>query len=148
MKFGKTLIMASLGWMLLQAPALADNDRPVNFNQLPANAQTLIKKHFGNYKFVKAEVEREDGGLKYEVELSHDISIEFNKNGKWKEIDCEKTVVPFQLIPQPVRRHVKKNYPNATIVKIERDHKKFEVELSNDVEITYDKNGKFLKVDK
>ena len=51
------------------------------------------------------------------------------------------------MIPQRIREHVKTNYPGATVRKYEIDKKEHEVELSNGVEITFDKNFRVKKVD-
>ena len=146
----KKLFIASFGLMMLQTPAFADDDKPIQINQLPVKAQTILKNNFGHLKIEKAEMEEEDGRRRYEVEFTNGASIEFNRHGEWKEIECEKSGVPSRLVPMQILKHVKHRWPNKNvkILKIERKQKKYEVELSNDIEITFNQNFKVIDVDR
>ena len=148
MKLIKKLFIAAFGLMLLQSPAFADDD--IQFNQLPVKAQTIVRNNFGNLKIDEIEMEEEDGRVRYEVKFVNGSSIEFGKHGNWKEIKCKKRGVPMRLVPAPILKHIAHRWPNKKvyIVKIEREEKKYEVELSNDVEITFNQHFKVVDVDR
>ncbi|WP_394367609.1 PepSY-like domain-containing protein [Moheibacter lacus] len=43
--------------------------------------------------------------------------------------------------------NVAKNFPTHKISRIEKDNSKFEVKLSNDLDLIFDSNGDFVRVD-
>ena len=44
-------------YLLLQTVVWADDDKPIQVNQLPQTAQTFIKTHFPNNKVAMAKME-------------------------------------------------------------------------------------------
>ena len=145
--FRNKLCLALLGLAFLQTPVMADNDEPISFEQLPLKAQTLLKQDFADFKIAFAEKDKDVREKGYEVKFTNGGSIEFNKKGEWKEIDCKNTAVPAKFIPQPILKQVRKKWGQEKIVKIERDHKKIKVELASDIEITFNKNFKIIEID-
>ncbi|MDE6057987.1 MAG: PepSY-like domain-containing protein, partial [Muribaculaceae bacterium] len=53
------------------------------------------------------------------------------------------------IVPKTIRTYVKKNFPDVKIVKIEKTSTKYEVGLSDDVELTFNLLGQFksMKMD-
>ena len=47
--------------------AMADNDKPIAFEQLPAAAQQFVKKNFPDAKVAFAKMEKEFFGTTYDV---------------------------------------------------------------------------------
>lgn len=120
---------------------MADNDRVITFEQLPAPAQTLLKKYFADKVVLIATVDFDD----YKVMYQSGEKIEFDKKGNWKELDCKTSAVPTDLIPEQIMTHPKATFPDAIIIKLDRDRRGYEVKLSNGLEIEY--NKKFQVVD-
>ena len=50
--------------------------------------------------------------------------MEFDKKGNWEEVDCKHTSVPVAIIPAAIQKYVTTNYPDAKVLKIERDKKR------------------------
>ena len=48
---------------------------------------------------------------------------------------------------KPIRNYVAKNFPDVKIVKIEKDFVGFDIELSDGVEVKFDRLGNFKSVD-
>ena len=73
----------------------------------------------------------------------------FNKKGEWTEVSCHTTQVPDILIPDPIKARIKADFANSKIVKIDRSRngKKYEVKLSNGLELEFDKKFNIIKVD-
>ena len=90
-------------------------------------------------------------GREYDVMLSDNTKLEFNRKVEWKEIDCEHstiyTVVPSALVPQQITDYVSQNYPNNTIVKISKGGRDWDIELNNDIEIEFNKNFEVVDID-
>ena len=124
--------------MMLSASTDA-RDRVIKVKDLPAPARSLVKNHFKGRMIVKAEKESNLNGVSYEVTLSNGDEIKFNCKGGWMEIDCKTDAVPVSVVPNAIAVYVKKNYHNVKINKIERGRLSYEVELSNGVDIHFDK---------
>ncbi|HJA15893.1 MAG TPA: PepSY-like domain-containing protein [Candidatus Butyricimonas faecavium] len=122
----------------------ADNDKPIEVNQLPAKAQTFITTYFKDQKV--ALVTQETGLFykSYDVVFANGEKLEFDKSGNWTEVKC-KTEVPAAIIPEAILKYVKANYPEAKILSIEHDSEGYEIKLSNRLEIKF--NNKFQVVD-
>ena len=125
--------------MMLSASCYA-RDRVIKVKDLPAPARSLVKNHFKGRMIVKAEKESNLNGVSYEVTLSNGDEIRFNNKGGWMEIDCKTDAVPVSVVPNAIAVYVKKNYHNVKINKIERGRLSYEVELSNGVDVHFDKN--------
>jgi hypothetical protein len=53
----------------------------------------------------------------------------------------------MQAVPEAIRLYVQSNYENTKILKIERSSKEYEVELSNRLELTFDKEFHLIDID-
>ena len=132
--------------LLLSVIALnvyANTDRTVTFAQLPQKAQQFINTHFSNVGFLSAK--QDDG--EYEVMLKDGTKVDFTLQGDWKEVDCHVTAVPAAIVPAGITQYVKTNFPNNIITKIEKKYGGYDIELNNDLELKFDKNGNFLYAD-
>lgn len=125
----------------------ADNDRPIAVDQLPQKAQQFIKQHFPKSKVALAKEEREFLDLRYEVVFANSVKIEFLKDGEWKEVDCKYSAVPAAIVPVKIAEYVAKNYEDVQIVKIDRDKREYEVDLSNGLELTFDTKFNLIDID-
>ena len=86
-------------------------------------------------------------GKSYDVIFTNGDKIEFDGRGKWTDIDCKRSQVPDALVPTTIGTFVKKNYPQATILKIEWNRRTYEVELSNRLELEFDKSFRLIDID-
>ena len=125
----KKFIMMLVCMFAVHTMVMADNDRPIQVNQLPAKAQTFIKTYFKNHKVALAKME---SGVFYK---SYDV------------VRCRQSEVPAQVVPEAIRNYVKTNYPDARILEIEFDHNEYEIKLSNRWEITFDSQMRVIDID-
>ena len=107
---------------------------------LPKAAQDFIKKSFPNDPILYAEQNRKD----FEVALQSGIEIEFFMNGEWKEIKSSYQPLPATLLPNAVSNALKQKYPQASILKIEKQYSSYEISLDNRREIYISNNGEVL----
>ena len=128
----KKLVLAVVAMFAMSTMVMADNDKPVQVNQLPAPAQTFLNTLFNK---------------SYEVMFNTGDKVEFDKAGEWTEVRCRQTGVPAQIVPAQIAEYVKTNYPDAVILQIERDSREWEVKLSNRWEITFDKQMRVIDID-
>lgn len=125
----------------------ADNDKVIQLNQLPAAAQQFIQQHFSGSKVLLVKMDKDIISRSYEVIFEEGSKIDFDSNGAWEEIDCRATAVPEAAIPSKIAKYVKANYPDASIRKIEKDTREYEVKLSNRVELSFDLKFKLIDID-
>ncbi len=133
--------------LFVQTAAFADLEKPVTLAQLPAAAQQTIKKHFADRQIALAKVEMEVFGKTYDVIFTNGEKIEFDSKGQWRDIECRQLHVPAALIPAAIANYVKKNYPQTTILKIERDRRTYEIELSNRLELKFNNAFQLIDID-
>lgn len=133
---------------LFVAAAAWAGDYSHDANILPQAAKSVIQKNF------KAEVsvikiDKTLGKInEYEVVLTDGSEITFDSKGNWKEVETsKKKSVPAGFVPKPVSDYVAKNHKGQKIVGIEIKHDGYEVDLSNGIDIKFDKSGNFVKYD-
>lgn len=141
----KTLTLAFCTLLSLESFAFVNEDKPIQFNQLPQAAQTFIKSHFPKLSVTFATYDNDFADKSYEVAFSDNTTIEFDKKGNWTDIKRLKDPVPEKLVPAPILQIIKKSYPDSKVLKIEKDKNKYEVTLTNHVELTF--NSKFQVIE-
>ena len=94
-------------------------------------------------------------GFDYDVTLSDYTQIGFDGNlfGKieWDEVDCRhaslSTAVPAALVPVEISNYVSRIHGSQTITKIAKDNRGWDIELSNGIEIEFDKRFNVIDFD-
>lgn len=119
----------------------------INREDLPEAAQQFLTTYFpkakvGMIKTDKHFLKKTD----YDVKLVNGTKIEFSNSGKWTSVDCKGREVPKDIIPRAIRNYVNKNYSDVRIVKIEKTSSKYEIRLSDDVELIFNLLGQFKSV--
>lgn len=143
----KKWILLLLCCFSLNTLVWADDEKPIQVGQLPTKAQTFISTYFKGHKIALAKVESDLFSKSYDVIFTDGDKLEFDKRGDWVEISCKKEGVPMQAVPEAIRLYVQLNYENTKILKIERSSKEYEVELSNRLELTFDKEFHLIDID-
>ena len=148
----KTTSMKKLVFLLvclftLQTVARADDDKPIQVTQMPQPAQQFIKQHFADSKVALAKMESDFFYKSYEVIFTNGDKVEFDNKGNWEEVNCKYSSVPTAIIPAAIQKYVATNYPDAKILKIERDKKDYEVKLSNRTELKFDLKFNLIDID-
>lgn len=113
---------------------------------VPTEIQKFVNAHFPNNQIVAYKIDFDDGRSEHEIKLNDKIDLEFDHDLKVKNIDS-KRALPDSVFPKEIREYISKNYPNNKAVEWERSRNGQKVELNNDVELYFDANGKFIRVD-
>ena len=143
----QVLFLAALTCMMVHSVSALANDRIIPVNQLPEAAQKFVKATFPGQTISYATVDMDFGSKTYEVRLDNCVEIEFDKNGTWDKVDCNYNAVPAHLIPASIAMYVKTQFADATVVKIDKDRNGYNVELSNDLELRFNKHGQLIDID-
>ena len=134
----KKLLIISLILGLSSSMVFADWIVPVT--ALPQKSRAFIDSTFPGVQIWKVE---RDGG-KFEVKLSNGVDIDFYMNGDWKDIDGEWVTIPFSVLPASVANTVKQIYPQAAIIKVEKEWGNYKIKLNNFMELYITANGQLV----
>ncbi|MGB6083201.1 PepSY-like domain-containing protein [Moheibacter sp.] len=142
----KTLTLSMMA-MFLSAGLNAQKSN-ITKEDLPKSAQTFLKENFINERVVQAEKDNYGNRTDYEIVLSNGTEIEFDNKGNWKEVDAKnKEALPEGFIPRKIVQHITQNFAPHQVSKIEKDRNKYEVELTNGIDLEFSLNGDFLRID-
>jgi hypothetical protein len=137
MKKGIYIIML---WCLAMLLAACDDTK------IPARSKAFIDQFFPESSVVIVEMEEDGDGLEeYEVWLNDGTKIDFDLQGEWKVVARKKTGVPLSLIPQQIKDFVKIKYPNNVITKFSRKDYGYKLELSDDMDLRFNKQYQFME---
>ncbi len=144
----KKLILAAIAIIGIAATATARDGYTRDINVLPKSAQTVISDNF-KAKVSVIKVEKSFGKVsEYEVILTDGTEITFDRGGNWENIEVRADgSVPSKFVPEAIAKYVKDNQRGQKIVSIEREKHGYDVELTNGVEMKFDKSGAFLRYD-
>ena len=142
-----SLFFAALVCMLMQSLSSFADDRVIPTQQLPAAAQTFVQNTFPGKGIAYATIDRDFGKTTYDVRLNDGTEVDFDSKGTWDKVDCGLSAVPAQLVPEAIANYVKANYAGATIVKIDKERHGYDIELSNDLELKFNKQGQLIGFD-
>ncbi|WP_278022571.1 PepSY-like domain-containing protein [Flavobacterium ginsengisoli] len=119
--------------------------KKIEVTELPKSAQEFLKKHFSDTSIEIAKKDAEHGEKGFEVKLKDGTEVEFWKDGSYREVDGGDNPIPTDFIPDAVKAYVAKNYPNEKITHIDYGHKDLDVDLTNNIDLEFTKDGKILK---
>lgn len=140
-------VMFLFASLLLTMNACSSKPQVATFNELPAPAQQFITTYFAQSDIAWIQWERDGVSKEYEVRLNNGTWIEFYADGTLEKIDCKTNAVPAGIVPETVVNYVSTNFPQAVIVKYQIDRRDQEVELNTGLELVFDLNGNFVKID-
>ena len=118
--------------------------------RLPDVSRAFINRYFPAVQISHIKIEKDFLRVgKYEVLLTDRTELEFDGNGDWIEVECDRISVPSALIPDYVIAYLEKQFPNVIVVKLERKQKKkeLEVELDNNLSLTFNAKGQLIDID-
>jgi len=145
-----TTMIKSLMTVALLVVAVVANaqDKVITFAQLPKKAQNFVTTYYAADQVVLVKEESELlSGKSYDVKLRDGVKLEFDAKGEWTEVDAELKAVPVKIVPASILEYVKKSFPNNEIVQISRSSRKYSVELTNGIDLEFNKKGQFVRID-
>lgn len=115
--------------------------------ELPAKAQTFLKKHFGTENPTYVIKDKETFSTDYKVQFANKIEVEFDGNGDWDEVDGNHNAIPTAILPAKIASYVKTNFKDSQVTGLDKGRWGYEVNLNNGLELEFDSNGKFIRID-
>lgn len=138
-----------IGFALMTNLACADNDKVTNnINELPQVSRTFLNNYFNGNKVSHIKIDKDLFLIdSYDVILTDGTSVEFNRDGEWKEVKSFQQNIPDTLIPAEIKQYVNQNYPSQKIMAVERGKRKVSIDLANGLELEFDLNGNLIDID-
>lgn len=158
MKTIKNLILTAFfapAMLLLSASCSNDDNNDnststiIESSALPENARNFVTTHFPDaaYTSVRQNSIADDDGSIYDVYLSNGFEIDFDANGNWTDVDGNTQAVPAAIIPETILAYVTTNYAGQTINTIEIETTGYDIELSSGVDLVFNPQGEFIRID-
>lgn len=144
----KRLLIALAVIMSISIAAVARDSYAHDASVLPKAAQSVLSKNFkAGVSVVK--IDKDFGRVsEYEVILTNGTEITFDRDGNWKNVEVGgNATIPSAFIPSQIADYVRANMSGKKIVGIEKERSGYEVELSNGIDMKFDKNGQFVRYD-
>lgn len=151
----KKMFLIALAAMSLMSAACNDDDNNgtdaiIEAGELPQAARTFVETHFPGVTYTRVEKQSRpdsDGSI-YDVHLSNGFEIDFTAEGAWTDIDGNHQAVPAAIIPAGISQYVAANYASQTVTTIEIENHGYDVELSNDIDLVFNTNGEFVRIER
>lgn len=118
---------------------------PLQFKELPTNAQEFISEHFKSefHHAIKIVI---DKNITYQVYLNNETEIDFSDAGRWLVVDGKNKPVPYTFIQKQILDYIKINHEGDAIVKVQRTDLNYKTKLSSGLDLHFDKLGVFVKI--
>jgi len=145
----KKIILTSISafaLMLFAGTELHAQQTDLVQTNVPQEIQKYLDDNFKGMKLIKYKEEKGIDKVEHKVKLQNDTEIEFDGNYRVTDIDSKKAL-PASVIPSEISKYVRKNYPKNFIREWELEGTNQQVTLNNGVDLLFDMNGNFLKID-
>ena len=143
----KIFVSAALLFAGITASFAGDRERPITLDKLPAAAQEFLAANFKDLTLAYAVEDPKFIGSEDEVIYTDRTEVDFESNGEWSSVERKYAAVPAAIVPVQIADYVKKSFAGESIRKIDRDKYTWEVELSNGLEIKFDRNFQVIDID-
>lgn len=143
----KIFVSAALLFAGITASFAGDRERPITLDKLPAAAQEFLAANFKDLTLAYAVEDPKFIGSEYEVIYTDRTEVDFESNGEWSSVERKYAAVPAAIVPVQIADYVEKSFAGEFIRKIDRDKYTWEVELSNGLEIKFDRNFQVIDID-
>lgn len=142
-KVNYLVVLVSVAAMLVVS---CEKEKVVSTDRLPASAQSFITQHFPEHEILQVVKERDDLKTSYDVYLSEGYNLDFDKHGNILGIESPNRL-PDSVVPPKLLAYVRTHYPDHFIRDWEKDDRGQEIKLSNGMELQFDKEGNFQRID-
>ncbi|MET0637067.1 MAG: PepSY-like domain-containing protein [Chitinophagaceae bacterium] len=123
-----------------------DKETVIQDDDLPGKATSFINTHYSTHAILQVVKDRDDLKVEYHVFLDNNTKIDFNREGDVKQIVGTERI-PDAVLPSLIITYVNTNYPTAFIRSWDPGKSDQEVGISTGIELLFDSNGNFLRVD-
>lgn len=143
-KVFKFLPFLLVGILAVAMTACDDDDDPVTENQLPATAKAFLDTYYPGVDVVSATKDKNE----YDVALGNGHSVEFYKDGEWKDVDAPMgQTVPTGFYPELIDIYLAESNPGDGINEISKSKDGYDVDLVSGIDAVFNTAGQFVRYD-
>ncbi len=113
-------------------------EKTISTDELPPTAQQFLATYYPDNTVVLAKKKLDELCTTYKATYSDGSKVEFFRNGEWKKIETRMQAIPQEIIPSQIRTYVEQTFPGTIITEIDHKRGKYNVELNNSIELTFD----------
>ena len=139
-----TLMALLLGLFCLTAGA--KGKQPIAIEKLPRAVKAAAMQHYTPDQILFITMEKQVGKDEYEFSLADGTKVEFYENGQLHKIKSQQGV-PDAFIPENMLQYIKATFPNSSVTEYKNDRMMKKIEINNDVDLVFNRRGKFLRID-
>ncbi|MDM8267713.1 PepSY-like domain-containing protein [Barnesiella viscericola] len=142
------VLFATIAWGI--GPGRGENkttDRKISMSELPQPARQLLRTYFPGARVLQCVHSRTWD--EYGVKVSGGYDLEFDRKGRWEEIDSHDTPLDsslVKLLPAPVAEYLEQHYPGAKVESMEQRKNVYKITLVRpETHLYFSKTGEFVK---
>ena len=132
----KLMTIAAL-FVMPAAFASCDDEKLISESRLPSQSRTFLSTHFNGVPVTSVTRERDGLEKDYTVYLQNGFEVNFRGSGAWDEVEgIRGDLLPASIIgllPAGIEAYTTANYPDRSIVKVNREQWGYEIELGRTV---------------
>lgn len=141
----KRILTVSAALLIFAAVVMAD-DRPIDTNRLPEAARIFLNENYPDVQILYSTKEDDLILPDYNVALANGVHLEFYHDGAFKKIESREGI-PVDMVPVQIVEFAKVRYPDAYFISYEVSKRHYEVQLSNRMELKFNKNFNLIEID-
>lgn len=114
---------------------------------LPENIREFINQHYNQQDIASYEIKTIPvKGKTYEVKFNHGAEIDFDESGTWHEWSDPKGL-PDGVLPENIKSYIDQHYGTTFATSIDIEKNEIKVDLASDIDLEFDTNGNFIRID-
>ena len=118
----------------------------IGYEEVPAEIKSYVSTHFPQRAVLQAIKSKGNCDEAFEIKLDSNTTLEFNRKNEITEIESD-MALPKAVIPMNIWEYVATNYSNNFITDWSREKYEQEVQLNDGLQLEFNKDGKFLRLD-
>ena len=119
----------------------------IEVSELPAESQTFLSTHFNGVEVSYVMKDRDGIYVDYNVHFTTGGYVEFDKDGAWEKVSRLTNGVPNSVVPAAILSYIQEKFPDAVVLVIEKERRKYDLELNNGLELLFDYSGNLIEID-
>lgn len=123
-----------------------DKETILQDSEIPTAIKSYVTENFPENPIIQAVKDRDGITTTYDIILDQNITLEFNSDKEIIDIDGA-IALPNSVIPEKIAQYVSTNHPANTITNWEMDDRRQKVKLNNGLELEFNKDSDFLRID-
>ncbi|SOD18084.1 PepSY-like domain-containing protein [Pedobacter xixiisoli] len=133
--------------MILFFASCDKDDTMLSGDKVPLPIGVFVSAHFPNNAIIKAVKNNDNNKESYDISLEGNFELEFDENFGITSIEGN-TRLPNSVIPPAILTYVTANYPNQFITDWELESNHQQIELNNGLNLEFNMDGSFIKIER